>query len=449
MMNRKITVDFLKGNIIRSLLIFAIPLFISNLFQQLYNTVDVMIVGNILGDTSLAAIGAGTPIYDLMIGFALGMGTGLSIVTARSFGTGDMELLKKSTACALCIGAAISIVITVIAQLGVYPLMALLNTPENIIDEANSYISTLTMFTFVLLAYNLCSGLLRAVGNSVMPMIFLMISSALNIILDYFFIAKVGMGIRGAAVATVISQGLSVILCIIYIGKKCKILIPQKKHFRFGKRLFGDMLTQGFSMGFMHCIVSAGSVVLQSGINGLGYLTIAGHTTARKIFQFCIMPFSSMSLSMSTFVPQNRGAGQWKRIRDALHYTMIYNVVMAAFVTVFLYFAAPILTHWISGSSEPVVLQNSSLYLRVVAPFYAVLGVLNVTRNTLQGMGMKMIPLISSCIELVAKILFAFLLIPIFKYNAVIWCEPVIWCIMTVQLLFSFYRYPDIRAAKK
>ena len=210
-------VDLLKGNILKSLIIFAIPLFISNLFQQLYNTVDIMIVGHFLGDTSLAAIGASSPVYELLVGFALGIGNGLSMVVARSYGADDIKLLRKSVAGSIIIGCFITIIIMAISQLFLMPLLRVLNTPENIIEESYSYISTITIFVGVMFAYNLCAGLLRAIGNSFMPLVFLIISSVLNIGLDILFITKFNMGIKGAAVATVISQVISVILCIIYI----------------------------------------------------------------------------------------------------------------------------------------------------------------------------------------------------------------------------------------
>lgn len=431
-------VDLLHGSIMKSLVIFALPILISNVFQQMYNTVDTMMVGNILGETALAAIGASSPIYDLLVGFALGIGGGLSIVTARSYGTGNRELLKRSVACAMLIGTTAALAITVLAQAGAYPLLQLLNTPQEIIGEAKSYISTITLFTLVMVAYNLCSGLLQATGNSLAPLIFLMISSVLNIGLDYLFIAKTDMGIRGAAVATVISQGVSVILCIGYIFRCCQMLVPEKKHFRVDKSLFLEMMEQGLAVAFMRCIVSAGSVILQYGINGLGYLTIAGHTTARKIYMFCNMPFTSIASAVSTFVSQNRGAGQRERIRRAIRSVIIYNIVMAAAVTVFLGFTAPALVSWISGSKETVILENGSEYLRVVAPFYAVLGAVFDLRFALQGLGKKILPLVSSLIEFVGKILFVVILIPHFQYQAVIFCEPAIWCVMAVQLAYSF-----------
>ena len=319
-------VDLIHGPIFKSLVIFAIPLLISNIFQQLYNTVDTMIVGQYLGDVSLAAIGSCAAIYDLLVGFALGIGNGLSIVTARSYGSKDETLLKKSVASSIVIGIIVSVFLR--------PLLNILNTPIEIIDEAYSYIFFIVLFIIVMFAYNLCAGLLRAIGNSMMPLIFLIISSVLNVGLDILFITQFQMGIRGAAVATVISQGISVILCIIYIIKKTRVLLPEKKHFQMDKDLYRELLGQGFSMGLMSCIVSAGSVILQYGINNLGYLIIAGHTAARKLYMFFNMPFIAMALGISTFVSQNKGANQKERIKKALKYAYIYDVIAAIVVTV-------------------------------------------------------------------------------------------------------------------
>lgn len=442
-------VDLLHGPIFQSLIVFMIPLLISNIFQQLYNTVDTMIVGNYLGDTSLAAIGSCTAIYDLLVGFALGIGNGLSIVTARSFGSGDHELLKKSVASSIVIGIISSIIITILGSLVLYPLLEVLNTPKEIITEAYSYISLIALFVIVMFAYNLCAGLLRAIGNSMIPLVFLVISSILNIGLDLLFITQFQMGVMGAAVATVLAQGISVVLCVIYILKKTPILIPNREHFSKDKELYKELLGQGLSMGFMSSIVSTGTVILQYGINGLGYLTIAAHTAARKLYMFFNMPFTSMGLAISTFVSQNKGAMQGKRIRLAIRYAYLYDIVLAGIVSLILWIFAPALVHMISGSNEAVVLNNGSLYLMIVGPFYAILGVLMQTRFALQGLGMKMLPLISSVIEFIGKIIFVLVLIPRFAYLAVIFCEPVIWCIMTVQLVYTFYTNSFIKEAKE
>ena len=442
-------VDLIHGPIFQSLMIFALPLLVSNIFQQLYNTVDTMVVGNYLGDVSLAAIGACTSIYDLLVGFALGIGNGLAIVTARSFGSQDKELLKKSVASSLVIGVMVSLALTIIGMTFLYPLLEILNTPLDIIQEAYSYISVIVLFIFVMFAYNLCAGLMRAIGNSVMPLVFLIVSSLLNVVLDILFITQFHMGIQGAAVATVVSQGVSVVLCIIYIFKKTQILLPSKKHFQIDEELYKELLGQGFSMGFMSSIVSAGSVILQYGINNLGYLIIAGHTAARKLYMFFNMPFTAMALGISTFVSQNRGANQRERIQKAMKYAYIYDVIMAAIVTMIIFVFGSSLVKLISGSSESIVLDNGTLYLMIVGPFYAILGILMQTRYALQGLGQKLLPLISSVIEFIGKIIFVFVFIPQFEYMAVIFCEPVIWCVMCLQLVYSLYTNPYMKGQQE
>ena len=439
---KKTSVNMLEGSIFKSLVIFMIPILISNIFQQFYNTMDTAIVGNTLGMTSLSAIGSCAAVYDLLVGFALGIGNGLSIVTARSYGSGDEELLKKSVAASFVIGIISSIVITIIASIGIKPLLIAINVSPDLLNEAYSYIIVIVQFLVVMFAYNLCAGLLRAIGNSLMPLVFLIISSVLNIGLDLFFITQLHMGVRGAAVATVIAQGVSVVFCLIYIFKNVPLLVPEKRHFKFDAALYKELLGQGYSMAVMSAIVNAGSVILQSGINGLGSKQIiAGHTAARKLYMFFNMPFTAMAQAASTFVSQNKGAENVSRIRKGMKQMYIYDIVVAALATIILLLSAPTLV------TDKTVLYNGSLYLRIVAPNYAVLGVLMQTRFALQGIGQKMLPLVSSIIELVGKIIFVFALIPVFKYMAVIFCEPVIWVVMTIYLLIVFWRDPFIKEA--
>ena len=439
------SVDLLHGPVLKSMLIFAIPLFFSSVFQQLYNTMDTVIIGHTLGDEALAAMGAAGAVYDLLMGFALGVGNGLAVVTARSFGCGDREYLKKSVASAIVIGVCITAAITVLVRFILYPFLEVLNTPADIIDQAYDYVSAITLFIAVMFAYNLCAGLLRAVGNSVMPLVFLVLSSILNIVLDLFFITRLHMGVRGAAAATVIAQGVSVVCCLIYIGKRAKMLIPERKHFVWDKGLYREMTAQGLSMGFTSCIVTSGTAILQFGINNLGYLVIAGHTAARKLFQFLLMPNIAINQTVSTFVSQNYGAGQVERIRKAMKCAYLYGVVTTFIASVLMFFFAPTAVKLLSGSSESVVIENGALYLRVVAPCLIILGLLNPTRQGLQAIGQKILPVLSSVIELVGKILFVAVLIPKFQYMAVIFCEPVIWCFMIAEFLPAFWCNPFIR----
>lgn len=442
------SVNFLHGGIFGPMLRFALPVFISSIFQQFYNLADTMIVANYLGDEALAAIGATASIYDLLVGFAIGLSGGLAVVTARSYGAGDLEQVKRSVAYALVIGAAVSLGITLLAQWLLSPLLLALNTPADILEQAYSYISAITLFTFVMFAYNLLSGLLRAIGDSVMPLVFLIFSSLVNVVLDIEFITRFSMGIAGVAYATVISQGLSAALCVVYLWKKAPLLLPQKRHFRYERGLFGEALGQGLSMAFMHSVVSAGTVILQYGINGFGTLIIAGHTTARKIYVLFVMPFSALSQAVTTFVSQNRGACQWGRIRKALRYAYLSDLVLAGAVTVFLLFFAEPIVRLVSGSESPEVISNATLYLHVVGPAYFMLGALLNSRSSLQAIGSKLLPLISSFTELVVKLLFVVLLIPHLGYFAVIICEPIIWTIMTIQMVIALYGNQSMREAR-
>jgi putative MATE family efflux protein len=422
---------------------------LSNIFQQLYNTADMVIVGHFLGETSLAAVGACAAVFELLIGFAIGIGRGFGIVVARNYGSGNQDLFKRSVAGSVVAGIMVTSFISVTASLFMMPLLNLINVPASIIETTYSYISLLTAFSVVTFTYNLCAGLLHAIGNSTMPFLFLVISSILNIIFDVIFITSFNMGVRGAAVATVAAQSISTALCLVYIFKKCKILIPNRKHFRYDAALYKDLLAQGLSMGFMFSIVYFGTIALQRAINGLGYLVIAGHIAARKINSFCMMPMNTIAVAVSTIVSQNKGANQLSRIRKVVRYGNYITVIWAVFISAVLMFSSRILIKLLSGSNESIIIENGSRYLMINSPFYIVLGMLFNFRLALQGIGEKIVPLISSVIEFVSKIIFAFLLVPILGYFGVIICEPIIWSFMFLQLLYSFYTNPYIKGTTK
>ena len=222
----KLNTKLTSGPIFKSLFLFMLPIFFSSLFQQLYNTVDIMIVGNVLGDQALAAIGACGAIYELLVGFGLGIGNGLAIVAARCYGAQDEDGLKRTVAGSMVIGAGASLTIMLAGLLGLRPLLELLDTPAEIIGDAYAYIRIIALGVPVMFAYNLCSGLLRAIGNSMMPLVFLLLSSVLNVGLDIWFIAGLGLGVPGAAAATVRAQGVAAALCVVYILRRTPVLLP-------------------------------------------------------------------------------------------------------------------------------------------------------------------------------------------------------------------------------
>ena len=443
------SVDLLHGPILPALIMFMIPIFVSYLFQQLYNAVDTALVGNILGTTSLAAVGSCASVFEFMVGFMMSLGSGFAIVVARAFGSGDEKKMKKAVAISIVIVLLTTLVFTLFSIYGLRPLLVLIDTPAEILDEAMSYIQVIGLGVIAMFLYNYASGILRSIGNSFMPLVFLVFSSLLNIFLDYAFMKWLGMGVTGASLATVASQGVSAIGCILYILKKEKQLVPSREDFVFDGELVRDLAGQGYAMAFMGSIVSVGSIILQSGINGLGTEIIAGHVAARKVYAIMNLPFMSMSMAISTFVPQNKGNGQGKRILSAMKIAFLFDIIATVVMTVIMWGTAPYLIRLISGSDSPVILANGSRFLRVVAPFYGVLGILLQTRFALQGIGSKMLPLVSSVIECVGKIIFTFFLIPVFHYEAVIWCEPLIWCVMAAELLISFYSNPYIKEIRK
>lgn len=441
--------DLTHDNILKSFISFAIPLIFSQLFQQLYNTVDTVIIGHFLGEKSLAAIGSCVAVYELLVGFGVGFGNGLGIVAARAYGGCNVERLKKIVAGSAVITLGITLAIMMCGQIALRPLLLLLGTPAEIIEEAMSYIWLIAVFCGVLFSYNLFSGLLRAIGNSFMPLVFLIISSILNIILDILLITKMGLGIRGTALATIISQGVSATLCFIYILRNTTILIPGRKHFRIESDLYRNLLSQGLSMALMSSLVSSGSVILQSSINGFGTMVIAGHISARKIFGLSIIPLIMMGPASATFVSQNLGAGNIERIKKGVKVADLICVVWSLVCCIVIPLIAPLLIKAVSGSDNPEVLDYGSKYITFMQPFYMILGVLFVTRNSLQGLGSKVLPLISSFIELVGKMLFTWIIIPHLGTWGIILCEPLIWVAMTAQLLFVFIRHPVFKSEKK
>lgn len=431
--------------VLKSLLLFSLPILISNIFQQLYNTTDTMIVGNFMGSQALAAVGATSSLFELIVGFAIGVGNGMGIVIARHYGAKEKELVKKSVAGAIVVGVVLTLFIMLISLLLLHPLLTLLQTPENIIGQAYDYIFIIMIFVGVTIAYNLGAGVLRAIGDSMTALYILILAAVFNVILDLLFIVKFQMGVQGAAFATIVAQGMAALLCIFYILRKVRLLIPSKRHFKLDKHLYRDLLGQGISMGLMTSIVAIGSVILQTAINQLGVNIIAAQTAARRIQGFFIMPLNSIALAMVTFVAQNFGAKKFDRIIRAIKISLALSATWSLLTVILFLFSATTMVRWISGSTDTELLANGTQFLHIASLFYIVLGILYILRNTLQGLGEKVIPLISSVIELVGKIIFVAFIIPRLGYLGVILCEPLIWVVMTVQLV---YLYRGVRKEK-
>lgn len=446
--------DLTKGSPIKLLMMFAIPLFLGQLFQLCYSLVDTRIVGQTLGENALASVGATTSLSDFLTGFLNGAGNGFAIITATFFGAGDEKRLKKSVACAYMLGGAMALALTAFGLLFLNDIMRLLNIKGDLSADSGAYISVIIGGLIFSCIYNVCSAVLRAIGDTVTPLLFLIISSLLNIVLDYTFILAFHTGVAGAAYATVLSQAVSAALCIIRMIRKYPILHIGAADLHADRDILLRVLSTGMSMGIMISFVNLGTLILQSAINIFGAAIIVSHTASRKITVLLMIPFSVFGAALATYCGQNAGAGRYDRVRlgvrQAMTAVFIWDILAAAVAWLF----TPELAHLITDSSNSEILSTSARYMRVNASLYMITTVICLLRNALQGIGDKITPIISSAVELIAKTVFAFALAPVFGYTAIIWSEPVSWLLMVVPLIAVYMRFvrkhtaqPAIRCA--
>lgn len=432
------TKDLTQGNVAKLLLFFAFPTLLSNVFQQFYNLADTAIAGHILGDNALVAIGASSTINSLVLSFAWGLNGGFGIIIAQCFGAKDFKKLKKSVAISLSINVLFSLIVCIFSIFMSRPMLQALNTPAARLNEANSYISVILVFIIVPMLYNLEAVILRSLGDSKTPLYFLIFSSVLNIILDYVLIKFTQMGVKGAAVATVLAQLLSVILCFVVILKNFKIIRLKKNDFHFSASLFKNMMSAGMAMAVMNSIFSIGSIIMQGSINALGEDIIAAHLGSRKVAEMFMQPLVTIGTACSTFVGQNYGALKIGRIKASIKYSTIYSFIWSVFTFFILWFFGGQIARLVTGSASQVVFDNTQMYLRINAPFYFVLGLLFTLRFSIQSVDRKMPPIISSSMELASKIAAAYLFIPLWGYLGACIAEPLSWTLGAIYLLFVF-----------
>lgn len=432
------TKDLTQGNVAKLLLFFAFPTLLSNVFQQFYNLADTAIAGHILGDNALVAIGASSTVNSLVLSFAWGLNGGFGIIIAQCFGAKDFKKLKKSVAISLSINVLFSLIVCIFSIFMSRPMLQALNTPAARLNEANSYISVILVFIIVPMLYNLEAVILRSLGDSKTPLYFLIFSSVLNIILDYVLIKFTQMGVKGAAVATVLAQLLSVILCFVVILKNFKIIRLKKNDFHFSASLFKNMMSAGMAMAVMNSIFSIGSIIMQGSINALGEDIIAAHLGSRKVAEMFMQPLVTIGTACSTFVGQNYGALKIGRIKASIKYSTIYSLIWSVFTFFILWFFGGQIARLVTGSASQVVFDNTQMYLRINAPFYFVLGLLFTLRFSIQSVDRKMPPIISSSMELASKIAAAYLFIPLWGYLGACISEPLSWTLGAIYLLFVF-----------
>jgi putative MATE family efflux protein len=429
--------DLTQGNITSILLRFAIPIVFSRVFQLCYSLADTRIIGGTLGDSSLAAIGASSTFYQLLLTFITGLTSGFAIVIARYFGAHDECHFRQAVAGTFRLGAVIGVGMTVLSLLSLPWMLQILNIEDALLPESRVYIQIVLLGLLLAALYNLCAGVLYGVGDSFTPLVFLIISTVGNIGLDILLVMVFPFGVAGAAVGTVLAQGFSAVGCLIYMLLRYPALRLQKADFAVDVAITADLLKTGFSCGLMQSMINLGSLTLQITINGLGETYIVAQTAARRISEILMMPFIALASAMGTFASQNLGSGKLQRIRAGYQQSILLLWVWCAVVLFISYTLSPWLVQLITATQSQETIDAATQYLRIDTLFYFTLPLIIVSRQTLQSLGDRIMPVISSGIECVGKVVIAFTLARQIGYMGIILAEPIVWFIMVIPLLIS------------
>lgn len=432
--------DLSKGNPLKVILQFALPLYIGQLFQLCYGVIDTRVVGSVLGEAALAAVGATTALSDLLIEFLNGVICGFGIVIATCFGAKEEKQMKKAIGGTIVIGVLFTVVISVGCLLFLPQILGILNVAPELTQNATAYIQTIIAGLVITALYNIGAVVLRSIGDSFTPLIFLVISNVLNVVLDYSFVMYAGMGTRGAALATVLSQAVSALLCFIVICKKYPSLKLKKEDIQPQGEMYKQLIPKGLSMGFMLSFVMLGSLALQTSINTFGTNTIVAHTAARKITIIFLTPFFVLGTALATYCGQNLGAKEYERIKQGIKSSVLISFAWCIVVVLLIFAFASIFIRFVTGSSEEEIVRTATMYLRINASLYFLPAMICIFRNSMQGFGDTKTPLVSSFIELAGKVLIAWFLTPVIGYWGIIVSEPIVWAAMIIPLFIGLYK---------
>ncbi len=431
-----------SGKPMSILLKFVIPLFVGNVFQQLYNMVDTIIVGHYVGAKALAAVGSTGTIMFLVMGFAIGMTTGFTVITAQKFGAEDENGVKRSVANGFILSVITIVILTIISVSVMRPLLHLMNTPADIFEDAYSYIVTICYGIFALVFYNLFSAYCRAMGNSKVPLFFLVFSAILNVVLDLLFIVVFHLGVMGAALATDVAQGVSAVLCLVYILKNFKILVPRKEHWYLSKHMTLKQLNVAFPMALQFAITASGTMVMQTAINLFGSEAVAAFTASSKVANLMSQGFPSMGQAMATYVGQNYGKKDSGRIHSGVRASMIATSVYAiiAAVLMVLLLRPALMLFFDSSVDLDAMIIWAKPYTYLAAINFIPLGMIFIFRNTMQGCGRGLLPMIGGIVEFFARFIAAIISMKLMLYGLAVACDPLAWLTAGIYTFFA-YRY--------
>ena len=433
--------DMTKGNPLKLIFFFAIPVLLGNLFQQFYSIVDTLIVGRILGEDSLAAVGSSGAIVFLVLGFAFGITQGFGVIIARVYGAKKFEELKKSVANSFILTILASIILTLVFVDQSTNLLKLMNTPANIIDEADIYIKTIYYGIIATMFYNATASILRGIGDSKTPLYFLIFSSFLNIALDLLFIIQFKLGVQGAALATVLSQGISAIIAISYMFKKYEFLRPELKYFKVDIQVCAKLLEVGISMAINYSVIAIGVMFLQSGVNQFGSSAVAAFTAATKLENLATQAMPALGAGIATFSAQNLGAKQYDRIFEGVKTSVFMGIIVSLFsIAIYVLFTKSIVRLFIPDiTSESMVYATKYLY--TCSYFTIFLQFVFIFRNVLQSIGNQIIPVISGVLELLARFIVIYYFLDSIGYMAVALAEPIAWVFAALINIVFYYSW--------
>lgn len=437
-MARSVTKDMTTGSPMKLILQFCIPLFLGMLFQQFYNMMDTMIVGQFLGVKALAAVGATGSINFMIIGFCMGVCNGFAIPMAQQFGAGDYRSLRKYVANSIWLAIAFAGVMTVTVCVLCRQILEWMNTPADIIDGSYEYIFVIFLGIPVIYLYNLLSGIIRSLGDSKSPLFFLIFSSILNIVLDIVMILVFSMGVAGAAWATVISQAVSGVACLIYMIKRFDILKITGDEWRADAGFIAVLCNMGIPMGLQYSITAIGSVILQTAVNTLGSLAVAAVSAGSKISIVFACGFDAMGSTMATYSGQNVGAGKLDRVSEGMKSTCIMGLAYSIAACVILVLFGETIALLFVDASETEVLRDVGRFLVANSIFYFPLALVNIVRFTIQGLGFSRFAILAGVCEMVARAAVGLGLVPVFGYDAACLANPAAWIMADIFLVPAY-----------
>ncbi len=431
--------DMTTGNPMKIIFNFTLPIFIGNVFQQFYNMADAVIVGKFVGNKALAAVGSTGTIMFLIYGFVVGMTAGFTVLTAQKFGAGDMPAMRRTVAGASFLSLLVGLVLTAAFMAFMKPWLTLMHTPEDIFADAYAYIMIISAGILAQMLYNLLASILRALGNSRVPLYFLILSALLNIVLDLVFIIVFHMGAAGAAAATVISQGVSGALCLVYIVKKVPLLHMTREDWKLSGALLGTQIRIGIPMALQYSITAVGTMMVQASLNILGSTLVAAYTAAGKIEQIVTQAYVAMGTTMATYGAQNMGAGNISRIRQGFKASTVIGVVYAVVSAALVMTVGKYMTYLFVSEDVALIMDSVNTYLVCAGIFFIPLAIVNIYRNGIQGLGYGLLPMMAGVAELAGRGVVAVIAARQKSYLGVCLASPAAWVLAALLLIGMYY----------